>query len=295
MLREKFLRSVTLAILLVSSTLLLVFPSFAATVRTPAATGTKTYGTKTVRIDASNISDGYVMMKYTGKAPKIKVRIKKTTEYTYDLNTSGRYETFPLTEGNGSYTIMVFENVSGTMYSTAFTQKINVTMEDTNSPFLYPNQFCDFNINSKTVKTGDTLVEGKTDVLEKVEAVYKYAVDNITYDYQKAKTVQSGYLPDVDDTLRTKKGICFDYSALMTAMLRTQDIPTKLVIGYAGNTYHAWISVYSEEQGWIDNAIHFDGTNWKFMDPTFASNGKDDPEVMDYINNQSNYIARFSY
>ena len=113
--------------------------------------------------------------------------------------------------------------------------------------------------------------------------------------YQKAKTVQSGYLPKVDDTLTTKKGICFDYSALMTTMLRTQNIPTKLVIGYAGSTYHAWISVYTEEQGWIDNAIHFDGQSWKFMDPTFASSGKGDKKITEYITNPSNYIAKFSY
>lgn len=295
MLSKKLFNAMTLAVLLVSGTLLLTFSSFAATVRTPLASETVTYGTNTVRIDASNTSDGYVMMKYTGKVSKIKVRIKKDTEYTYDLNTSGHYETFPLTEGNGNYTISVFENISGNIYSTAFTRTISVAMQDSNSPFLYPNQFCNFNADSETVKTADTLTDGKTDTLAKVEAIYKYAVDNITYDYQKAQTVQSGYLPVIDDTLQTKKGICFDYAALMTAMLRTQDIPTKLVIGYAGSTYHAWISVYSQEQGWIDNAIHFDGTNWKFMDPTFASSGKGNPAITDYINNQANYIAKFSY
>ncbi len=32
----------------------------------------------------------------------------------------------------------------------------------------------------------------------------------------------------------------------MTAMLRSQGIPTKLEIGYSGEAYHAWIST------WID-------------------------------------------
>ena len=126
-------------------------------------------------------------------------------------------------------------------------------------------------------------------------AVYDFVCKNIKYDVKKAESTEKMYLPDPDETMSTGKGICFDYSALMTAMLRTQNIPTKLVIGYAGSTYHAWISVYTEEQGWIDNAIHFDGTSWKFMDPTFASNGKDDPKTTEYITNQSNYIAKFSY
>ena len=92
-----------------------------------------------------------------------------------------------------------------------------------------------------------------------VTSIYNYVVDNLTYDYEKAATVQSGYLPNVDLTLATQKGICFDYASLMTAMLRAQDIPTKLVIGYTGQLYHAWISVYLPEQGWIDNIIYFDG------------------------------------
>ncbi len=290
-----WLRSIILASILLSCMLTCIIPAYAATVRIPSATGAITYGTKTVRIDASNSKDGYIMMRYTGKAPRIKVRIKQTVDYTYDLSTTGKFETFPLTEGSGTYTISVFENIKGNMYSTAYTKQIHVKMKDPNSTFLYPNQFCSYNRHTKAVKTSDELVDGVTDTIEKVEAIYKYTVDNISYDYQKAKTVQSGYLPNVDDTLKTKKGICFDYAALMTTMLRTQNIPTKLVIGFAGSVYHAWISVYTEEQGWIDNAIHFDGESWKFMDPTFASNGKDDPKVSDYINNPTNYIAKFSY
>lgn len=59
----------------------------------------------------------------------------------------------------------------------------------------------------------------------------------LTYDKKKAQTVQSGYLPNVDQVLASKTGICFDYAALMTAMLRSQGIPTKLVVGYTGNVY----------------------------------------------------------
>ena len=144
-------------------------------------------------------------------------------------------------------------------------------MKDANNTFLYPNQFCNFNGSTKAVKTGDELVQGITDTIEKVEAIYKYTVDNISYDYQKAKTVKSGYLPNVDDTLKTQKGICFDYAALMTGMLRSQGVPCKLVVGYAGSAYHAWISVWTEDTGWIDGAVYFNGTSWQLLDPTFAA------------------------
>ena len=81
----------------------------------------------------------------------------------------------------------------------------------------------------------------------------------------------------------------------MTAMLRSQNIPTKLVVGYTGSIYHAWVSVYLENIGWVDNVIYFDGHDWKLMDPTFASSGNKSQEIMDYINNAANYQAKYSY
>ena len=129
-----------------------------------------------------------------------------------------------------------------------------------------------FNDQSKAVSKAAELIQAagaKTD-LEKVAAVYHYAVDNIAYDYDLAKTVPSGYLPDVDKVLESGKGICFDYAAVMSAMLRSQNIPCKLVIGYAGKVYHAWINVYIAGTGWVDQLIYFDGEKWSLMDPTFV-------------------------
>ena len=47
-------------------------------------------------------------------------------------------------------------------------------------------------------------------------------------------------MPDIDGTVRKKMGICQDLSAVVVAMLRSQGIPSKLVIGYADKKYHAW-------------------------------------------------------
>ncbi|MEG1143900.1 MAG: transglutaminase-like domain-containing protein [Clostridium sp.] len=267
----------------------------AANVRTPEASGTVTYVGKKSVIDASHASDGYIMIKYTGENPKIKIRIKNVVEYTYDLNSSGQYETFPLSEGSGTYTVKLFEHSSGNNYAQAVSQSITVNLTSESSPFLYPNQFCNYSAGSAAVSLADTLTTGLSDPLKKVEAIYNYATENITYDNVKAASVQSGYLPNIDATLNQKTGICFDYAAVMTSMLRVEDIPTKLVIGYAGEAYHAWVSVYIQGQGWIDNIIYFDGSTWKFMDPTFASGGKDNKAVQDFIAKPENYRAKFSY
>ncbi len=247
-------------------------------------------------IDYSNTADGYVMTRFTAEtAKRLKVQVKgpKTT-YTYNL-TKGKWEAFPLSDGNGSYQITVYENVSGTKYAVVTSVTAAVTLKDEFAPFLRPNQYVDYTAASKTVEKAAELTKDAKDPLKKVEKVYQFVVKNISYDKQKAATVKSGYLPVLDTVLETKKGICFDYAALMTAMLRSQGVPCKLVVGYAGTAYHAWISVWVEEHGWVEGAVYFDGKVWQRMDPTFASTAKQSASVMKFIGDGSNYTVKYLY
>lgn len=261
-------------------------------VLTGQADGTVTYGSESVTIDASHISEGYIMVSYTGTNEKVKLQITGPDEvvYTYDLH--GDYETFPLTAGSGSYTVGVFENIEGTSYSTLFTQTIDVKIDDEFGPYLYANQYVNFDGDSKVVEKAEELSKPCNDDLEVIEQVYNYMISSFTYDYDKAESVQSGYLPNVDEVFEAQTGICFDYAAVMAAMLRSQRIPTRLEVGYAGDVYHAWISTYIEEQGWVNGIIQFDGKNWELMDPTFASTSSK-PE--DFITNTDEYITKFVY
>ena len=264
----------------------------------PQASGKVVYSNNYIKMDASNISDGYVMMAYTGLSQeKLKVIITcpSKVKYTYNLTDGGEYEVFPLSDGNGKYNITAYKNITGIKYSTIYSKDITVNLESEFAPFLLPNQYVNYTPESKVVQKANELVNNKEDELEAIKEIYQYVVTNITYDKVKIKSVKSGYLPDLDDVLKEKKGICFDYAALMTAMLRSQDIPCKLVIGYAGSAYHAWINVYTEENGWINKAVFFDGANWKLMDPTYASSGKQSKSIMKYIENEKNYSAKYLY
>lgn len=272
------------------------------TIHVPEASGKVVYGgnskSKGVTMDASHTDKGYVMIKCSnGSNAKKKVIVQGPSgvKYTYNLNSGGIYETFILSDGNGKYSIGVYQNVEGTKYSTLFSQQLDVKLTDQFAPFLNPNQYVNYSMDSNAVKLAAQLTAGKTDELEKVQAVYNYVVKNLTYDKQKAQTVQSGYLPVVDKVLAEKKGICFDYASLMTAMLRSQNIPTKLVTGYTGSAYHAWISTYTKETGWVEGVIFFDGVSWKLMDPTFASSGKSSDAIMKYIGDGKNYTEKYLY
>ncbi len=262
----------------------------------PVASGTQVKKSDKAVIDYSNTKDGYVMVQYTASTSKrLKAQVKgPTTTYTYNL-TAGEWEVFPLSDGNGSYQVIVYENISGTKYSTVTSVSFQVTLTDEFAPFLRPNQYEDYGVAPRTVAKAAELTAGKTDALAKVQAIYEFVVKNLTYDKQLAATVQSGYLPVLDSVLAKKTGICFDYAALMTGMLRSQGVPCKLVVGYAGTAYHAWISVWSEETGWVEGVIYFDGTSWQRMDPTFASSGKQSASIMKYIGDGKNYTVKYLY
>lgn len=261
-------------------------------------------GTKS-EIDASHTEEGYIKVRYLKETTKkLKVIIEKDKgKYTYDLNNKGEYDIYPLQMGDGKYKIRVFENISGNKYATKQTVTINVKLTDLKAPFLAPNQLVNYSDTAEAIKKAAELTEGMTDDLEKVSVIYDYIITNIKYDTEKAKTVKSGYLPVVDEILKSNKGICFDYASLMAAMLRSLDIPAKLVTGYSSklSVFHAWNEVYTEETGWMKlNEMYFDGFEWKLMDSTIASSGKqsNSPKVMEYTNkliDSKYYQKQFEY
>ena len=265
-------------------------------VLTPSADGVTVYQNDFASIDASNTSQGYVMVKYNGTNEKVKLQITCPDQscYTYLISDRGVYDTFPLTAGNGSYALQVLENVAGDTYTVSLTQSINVSIEDEFLPFLYPNQYVNFHADSQAVSKGCDLAKDTYSDLDVVQNIYNYVIKNISYDTEKAQNVSYGYVPDVDDTLSSKKGICFDYAALMTSMLRSQNIPTKLEVGYSGDAYHAWISTYIDDKGWVDDIIQFDGDTWQIMDPTLAATN-DSAAVKKYVGDGSHYVVKYTY
>ncbi len=230
-----------------------------------------------VDIDISNRAEGYIVAHYSGSNDKVKLILRqagsRSGDYVYDL-VRGGYDVIPLSGGSGSYEISVNENITGDRYAIIFTDSFSANITSEFRMYLYPNQYVNFSANSQAVLLAEQLTANAYDVFNAVESVYNYIVGNIAYDTGKAQRASmgqiNGYLPDADDTLAQKKGICFDYAATAAAMLRSQGVSTRLVIGYSGQAYHAWIDVHIDGQGFV-NAIRFNGEDWVLMDPTYAA------------------------
>ena len=268
----------------------------------PIASGINVESNEMASIDFSHKEDGYIMVQWLRETTmQLRVRVVGPTgvAYNYRLNPHGDFEVFPLSDGNGEYTVMVLEQVEGTQFAVSLSFTFDVELVDEFAPFLRPNQYVYFTENCNVVAVAAQVVAGQPTFLDKISAVYNFVARNITYDREFAQAVVdgiiTGYIPDLDDVLARGYGICFDYAAVMTAMLRSQGIPTKMIFGYVGEVFHAWINVHSEDTGWINGIIQFDGEVWTLMDPTFESTAGNSAALQDFIGDGSGYYAKFLF
>lgn len=79
-----------------------------------------------------------------------------------------------------------------------------------------------------------------------IAEIYKFVSTNFHYDNDKAALLKGtrGYVPDPESVYESRSGICFDKASLMCAMLRSLNIPAKLVVGTIDGASHAWVSAF---------------------------------------------------
>ena len=90
---------------------------------------------------------------------------------------------------------------------------------------------------------------------DKVKVIYEWIIHNFEYDYDYSAFIQ--YF-NVRRTLRTRKGVCYDFSNLFAALCRSQNIPCYVVDGTPydrSQESHTW------------NRTFYDGS-WRDVDVT---------------------------
>ncbi|MCF0134657.1 MAG: transglutaminase domain-containing protein [Blautia sp.] len=261
----------------------------------PEASGETVLGQDPLLLDTSNMNKGYMAAISTSPDHQTSVQMTNPDGTTYSYYIAPLETAFiPFTGGNGSYLIVCYEQISGTMYSALSSEVLDISLENEYYPFLYPNQYVNFTPDAKACVFASGLLTEDASDIDLLDAIYTYVTENIEYDYEKAQSVEAGYLPDIDETFDSGKGICFDYAALIASMLRYRGIPCKLNIGYAADIKHAWIDVFIKSKGWVQNAISFEGDEWSRMDPTFDSANAGEESIYEYIGDGSNYTVLFT-
>lgn len=228
----------------------------------PQADGVNEKSKGGLTVDYSHAQDGYVMVKGPESDKKLKLRISRgKATMTYDLNSNGEYEVFPLQLGSGEYKCVLFKNAKGKKYSQEGSVSFKAELSREDAAFLCPSQYVNYTAETQAALLSEEICAGLESDREKFEAVRAYIQNNYAYDFVKASTVTGGTMPDIDGCYEKKMGICQDLAAMAACMLRVQGVPTKLIIGYVGkNYYHAW------------NGVLIDGEEILY-DPTLDLNG----------------------
>ena len=244
-------------------------------------------------IDTSHIAEGYVSVAAESAARlKFQVTCGDMT-YNYDLPNDGSPMIYPINMGDGSYLFRIMQNTAGNNYVEIDATTADVVLGSEFDPFLLPNVYCDYEPSSDCVVKAREITANSTNQGEAVRDICTYVADHVTYDNDKAAELSkaTGYLPDPDETLRSGKGICLDYSALSAAMMRSLGIPTKVMTGYVGKDqlYHAWIMVYIDGK-WETAVFSVSPNTWSRCDVTFASTG-----ATKYVGDASAYTDRYTY
>ncbi|MNZ42263.1 Transglutaminase-like superfamily protein [compost metagenome] len=237
-------------------------------------------------LDLGNMDKGSVSIQYDVK-PDLKTKlliVKGKEQYTYNLFADSEDHSFSLQLGNGDYSISLLEQTSGSKYRLVHKETVKLDLQDSSVVFLNSIQNVSWNDSSKAVLKAKELTQNKTSDAEKVKAIYDYIISNIKYDNQLAEKSPTDYIPQIDRTFVTQKDICYGYSALFAAMLRSVDIPTKLVMGNTDyvTTYHAW------------NEVYLNGS-WVIIDTTVDSGWKGTTTAFEMIKNASKYSPARQY
>ncbi|MCI8410094.1 MAG: transglutaminase domain-containing protein [Lachnospiraceae bacterium] len=213
-------------------------------------------------VGISDNRNGTITIKYgNSNKTKIAITVKKNgdnTQYNYFIQEKNVNAIIPMTLGNGTYTISVLKNIEGNRYSPLSSKQVSLKLKDYKSSYLTSNEMIKWNKKNAAIKKANTIAKKYKGQMNKIKGIYKYLVTTYHYDYNKFSKNSNGslnyYLPNINTTYKTKKGICYDISALTASMLRSIGVQTKMITGYPANkyfdgkSYHAWNKLYSKDK-----------------------------------------------
>lgn len=209
----------------------------------PKAEGKTVKSGGSLKMDVSHMDEGYVMVRGPSSGKRLKMRVRLGDETAiYDINGNEEYEIIPLQFGSGDYTFSLYKNTSGNRYSDTGSVRLTVKLLDEDIAFICPNQFIQYTEDSEAVQKSEELCASCATDREKFDAICRFIESQFVYDYVQAVITAPGTRPDIDRCFQRRMGICQDLAALTVCMLRVQGIPSKMIVGYANEEYHAWVT-----------------------------------------------------
>ncbi len=131
---------------------------------------------------------------------------------------------------------------------------------------------------NKMRELANSITVGVDTDYNKAKAIYKWVCNNMWYDTYKYQTNDGSYkgMQPLGTILKTKKGLCTDYSLLYSELLKSLGIPCFIVQGFADSTNRtpefSMEAPLDVNHAW--NLAFVDG-RWINVDTTYGSLNKD--------------------
>lgn len=204
-----------------------------------------------VNIDTSNATNGIIKVEYLKQLEGVRIYLLHNYESCagYDVKDTSKDTIISLTNGLGDYYIEVVVN-NGKTETIIANRWIKVDYIDEYEPYLHSTYAVYFTENMNVIKDAKKITEGVVCNEEKINLIKDFVIYNMEYSVDtEEKYLSWSYFPNVDEIYSKKKGVCTDFATMFAAICRSQNIPCKLITGYAGTQeeLHVWVEVFNGE------------------------------------------------
>lgn len=187
----------------------------------------------------------------------------KTTRLDADGNVLAEYSL-------GAYQkLTVVANVEGQVKYRDYNLAASGTKKDIPSSLVgtYTHATRYWPTDGGVAEAAKSVVKPDAKVADNVHAVYNYVINKLTYNDDKLKfNVRQGAAKALANP---NNAVCLEYADLMIAMLRSQGIPARMVVGYAyAGSIKASPAVDDSLHSWVE--AYVPGIGWMTVDPTWG-------------------------
>ena len=188
--------------------------------------------------------DGYVLIKTGPNGAKLKLFISLSEDTVIEnQNQNGEWERHNLYFGKGLYTFVLYENIYDNKYKKMSDVQAYVA-SDCRKSWLEPNDHIVFSDTAKITSIANSIcIDAKSQKII-FRQICSFIEKNFAFDYIGFyQTAQIDYeiLPDIDNLLDKRMGLCKDLSSATVAMLRSQGVPAVMAYGFGDKIPHAWV------------------------------------------------------
>lgn len=246
------------------------------------------YGT----VDWSTATNGYITFTAKGQTRVFVLQGPDDTQALFRVN-KGDMIKVALVDGTGKYQYAIANNTNGgksyrVQYKNSFTvQSIDAEL----APYLVSTPYGDYENAPNATAKAEELWDSEKTQLENIEAIAEW-VDSLKYDKSLRQGAIDVYVAP-DSVIENGGGVCNEMSKLLSAMLRSQGVPTYVQTGHnASGSNHGWVMAWVELSASVKDGVTSSKGAWVLIEATsgqiptkpMAKRNYSIPEDLNYAN-----------